>query len=304
MRITQNILNNNMLYNLQANTEKMNQYQTQLSTSKKINVPSDDPIGVGLVMQYNTQIDQNDQYQKNTSDSHDWLSNADTALDQAMQVMNRIRELAVQGANGVLSKDGFAAINQEVAQLADHLVQVGNTQFNGKYIFNGQMMDKAPYDAADPVGTSPDSTIAHDPRTTSVQHVVGEGISLPINVSGASVFGYSTDSDNAYQILKDLQTSLAAGNNAGVGSTISRIDDRLSKMLSSRSDIGARMNRTQLIQNRLSNDEVNLKSLLSNQQDANIAEVITNLKTAENVQQAALSVGARILPPTLVDFLK
>jgi flagellar hook-associated protein 3 FlgL len=296
MRITQNMLNHNMLYNLQANTERLSQYQTQLSSGKKINTPSDDPVGTGLIMQYNNQLAQNQQYQSNVSYAQGWLDYTDTLLGQVTSVMQRARELAVQGANGTNSPDAQNAIAAEIDQLEQQLVQTANSVYNGKYVFNGQMVDQAPYD--------PNNPTSRDPNTMNIEYEVGDGITIPVNTSGVAIFGKSTDADNAFAILQNLSAALKSGNQTAIQNSIGLIDSRMTQIQSARSDVGARQNRLELISNRLKDEETNLQSLLSDTQDANIAEVITNLKTAENVQQASLAAGARILIPTLVDFLK
>ncbi|UOF91415.1 flagellar hook-associated protein FlgL [Fodinisporobacter ferrooxydans] len=300
MRITQTMLNQNMLFNLENNTNRLAQYQEQLSTGKKLNAPSDDPVGTGLVLQYKTALAQNDQYTQNAGNAQSWLNNTDTQLSQVSTVMQRIREIAVQAANGTNSADEFSAIGSELEQLKGQLVQVGNSQFDGQYVFNGQMVNQQPYD--------PNNPTAKDPDTRTIQYQVDENTTIPVNVSGADVFGKSAETDNVFTVLQNLETALKSGNTTTAQSaaenSLSLIDSRISKINNASADVGARLNRVQLITNRLSDSKLNLTKLLSNVQDADMAKVITNLKTAENVQQAALAAGSRIIVSTLVDFLK
>ncbi len=107
-----------------------------------------------------------------------------------------------------------------------------------------------------------------------------------------------------FLILNDMITDLANNNHAGVSNAIDKIDTRMNKILEMRSEVGARMNRIELIQGRLVDMSTNLQSLQSKTEDADMAEVITNLKMGENVYQAALSAGAKIIQPSLVDFLR
>lgn len=90
----------------------------------------------------------------------------------------------------------------------------------------------------------------------------------------------------------------------GLGNAISDVQDLMDITLKMRSDIGARMNRAELTANRLSSDELNFTKLMSDNEDVDMAEVIMNLTNEENVYKASLSTGARIIQPSLIDFLK
>ncbi|NLV63245.1 MAG: flagellar hook-associated protein FlgL, partial [Clostridiaceae bacterium] len=99
-------------------------------------------------------------------------------------------------------------------------------------------------------------------------------------------------------------TALNAGDSEAAGNMLGRIDDDINNILRVRSGVGARMNRLELTANRLEDDFINFTSLMSKNEDADIAEVIMNLMNEENVYRASLSAGARVIQPRLVDFLK
>jgi flagellar hook-associated protein 3 FlgL len=97
---------------------------------------------------------------------------------------------------------------------------------------------------------------------------------------------------------------LGSGNHAGVRNDIGGIDTQMYNLLKVRADIGARQNRLELTSDRLSNDNINFTQLMADNEDVDTAETIMNLKNEENVYRASLSGGARIIQPTLVDFLR
>lgn len=110
--------------------------------------------------------------------------------------------------------------------------------------------------------------------------------------------------DNVFQIMKDMIANLESGNQTGIEGAMDLVDSRMEKLLDARSTIGARTNRIDLVQGRLKDINVNLQELQSKTEDADMAIVITNLKMAENVYQAALSAGAQLIRPSLVDFMR
>lgn len=144
-RVTQSMMNTQLIRNLNLNMSRMDNLQNQLSTGRRINKPSDDPVGISYSMRYRSELAANDQYQKNVDSAISWLENTDKTLGQVGDVMHRMRELAVKAANGTNPQMALDAIKEEIGQLQSQLVDIGNTDFNGKFIFNGQMTNVAPY---------------------------------------------------------------------------------------------------------------------------------------------------------------
>lgn len=295
VRVTQGMLNTQLLSNLNNNLKRMENLQQQLATGRRISKPSDDPVGISFSLRYRSEIAVNEQYQRNVDDSLSWLSYTDTLLDQAGNVLHRVRELVVQGANGTNPEEAMDAIKNEMNQLFEQMVNIANSQFNGKYVFNGQMTDKVPYDS----NGNPVDTI----DTGKIEYEIGAGVKVPINVSGEEVFG-PAGGDNVFQVMQDIITSLQNYDHEGVSNMLDKLDSNIDTLLGVRSDIGAKVNRIELAQSRLDDINLNINNLLSKNEDADIAEVIMHLKMAENVYQSSLSAGARIISPSLVDFLR
>jgi flagellar hook-associated protein 3 FlgL len=274
----------------------MDNLQNQLSTGRRINKPSDDPVGISFSMRYRTELSSNEQYQTNVAAGLSWLSYSDTMMDQAGSVIQRLRELAVYSSNGTNPQAALDTFKKEVDQLYEQMVDIGNSQFNGKYVFNGQLTDVKPYTVDAAQTESTDDAL--------IEFEVGAGVRIPVNVLGDKVFGYPADTDNVFRTIKDFSTALETGDFAAIGATISAIDTRMNKMLDVRADIGAKTNRIELVEARLKDISLNVESLQSKTEDADMAIVITNLKTDENVYQASLAAGSKLIQPSLMDFLR
>ncbi|MBD0384182.1 flagellar hook-associated protein FlgL [Paenibacillus sedimenti] len=299
VRVTQGMMNTQLLNNINKNIRKMDQEQTQLSTGRRINNPSDDPVGITYSMRYRTELGANDQYQRNVDAATSNLGYLDTMLGQAGDVLQKVRELAVKGANGSNPQTAMDALKVEVEELYKQLLDIGNSKFKGKYVFNGQMTDTPPYTAANAVNEATDNGI--------IKFEVGAGMMLPVNITGNQAFGDPIDpavTDGMFKIVNDLITNLGTGNYQAVSNGIDSIDTRMEKLLEMRSEIGARTNRIEFIENRLDDISINLESLQSKTEDADMAEIITKLKMSENVYQASLSVGSKLIQPSLIDYLR
>ncbi|MBS2771204.1 flagellar hook-associated protein FlgL [Anoxybacillus rupiensis] len=303
MRVTQGMLAANMLRNLSASYAQLGKYQDQLATGKKINRPSDDPVVAMKGMAYRTNLTEVQQYKRNFSEAHSWIDNSDSALDEATQVLQRIRELVVQASNDTYETTQRESIAQEVQQLTDHLVSIANTKVGDKYIFNGTDTLQQPVDLN---RTPPVST-----NNSEVKIELSQGIYIPVNVDPTKVFSYDNAATTAngnglFSDLKFLNNDLndATKSGADINQYLSYIDKHINNLLSARAELGARMNRVELMEERVDQQEVVANRILSDNEDADIERVITDLKMQETVHRAALGVGSRIIQPTLLDFLR
>lgn len=288
MRVTQGMISNNMLRNLSNSNSKMDKYMNQLSTGKKITRPSDDPVVAMKGMGYRSEVLQVKQYQRNTNELHSWYDNSDAALDKATQAMQRVRELAVQASNGTYDENERKSIAQEVAQLKEHIVEIANTQVNDKYIFNGAHTDT-------PLVKDNDTDFD---TYVPVEIEVSKGTNLTASINGKDIF------EGLVTTLDTFVNQLNSDDSNGINNSIGEISKGIDKIIDTRADLGARMNRLELVESRLSEQETIATKTMSENEDVDYAKTITELITQESIHRAALSAGSRIIQPTLLDFLR
>jgi flagellar hook-associated protein 3 FlgL len=299
MRVTQFMLTQNMLRNLSQSYARLGKIQDQLATGKKIARPSDDPVVAIKGMAYRTNLTEVEQFKRNFSEAHNWIDMADSALDEATQVLQRIKELVVQASNDTYETSQRQHIASEISELKDHLVSIANTQVAGKYIFNGS-------DTLNPPVNLANSTNKVSTNSEQVKIELLKGIQIPVNVDPTKIFTYSaTPGDGLFSDIEALEKDLQTGKTGqDLNKYLQYLDKHLSNILSERAELGARSNRIELMEARVDEQEVIAHQILSDNEDADIERVITDLKTQESVHRAALGVGARIIQPTLLDFLR
>lgn len=208
LRVTSNMMNSQLLLNLNRNARTMNDTQLQLASGRKINKPSDDPVGITYSLRYRAELSSNEQYTRNVDGALSWLDYNDTVLGQAGDVVQRLRELTVKASTGSNPQSALDSINEEVLQLKQQLVDVSNSKLNGKYIFNGEKYDTKPYDFAKGTDGSYDTSKPVTTDSGQIQYIVGEGVQMPINMTGNDVFGHTGDSDNLFSIINNISDAL------------------------------------------------------------------------------------------------
>ncbi|MED3718792.1 flagellar hook-associated protein FlgL [Geobacillus thermodenitrificans] len=301
MRITQSMLANNMLKQITRSYEKLDQYQTQLSTGKKITRPSEDPVVAMKGIAYRSNLVEVEQFKRNFSEAYNWVENSDAALDKATQALQRIRELIVQASNDTYEETQRQAISQEIKQLTEHLVTIANTKVGDKYIFNGTNTLQPPVQIVN-------GSITTSNNVEEVKIELAKGIYIGVNVDPTKVFHYdaSQKGKGLFSDLQSLANDLDDPTKTGkdINEYLGYIDQHITNLLGVRAELGARMNRVELMEDRINQQEVIAKKVLSDNEDVDMERVITDLKVQESVHRAALAVGARIIQPTLVDFLR
>lgn len=471
MRITNNMMINNMLINLQNNMSSISKEQQMYATGKKFIVPSDDPIGMSKSLRLNTDLSSNDQYKKNCEDAISWMNVTEDAINGVQKVLDRMRDLAVQAANGTNTPSDTEKISSEISELRKELIGQANSTYAGRYIFSGYktdsklMNDDATYnvtvgkacsqtfktsDAAtkgpgsagsitievkdttdqsttsditkstntvrnitidypagatwddikkvingDTPGTAglsitdttittvndlttkpaPAAVVTTTPTTVTVpssilkdmnitaditqadvnnsklvinvnsnlvkttsadptkavsitsqveniQYQVGVANTITINTLGTDIFGAGVNGGEP-KLFQDVDKFIAALNmdpqNPPAGKTASdvtkdrqdalqaalkNIDDNLEQESKVKAELGAKTNRAELTSNRLDDEKINFTKLLSDNEDCDYEEVIMNLTNQENVYKASLQIGAKVIEPTLSDYLR
>ncbi|MCQ6278693.1 flagellar hook-associated protein FlgL [Bacillus sp. EB600] len=296
MRVTQSMLTASSLSNISNSYLKMGQYQDQLSTGKKITKPSDDPVTAMKGMYYRSDLTSVQQYKRNLSEAQTWMDNSESGMQQADSALQRIRELVVQSQNSFLTDVDRKAISAEIGQMQQDLVKTANTQVAGRYIFHGNDVMNPPIIQEDPPTVAANLT---DPQINNYSVEVSSGVSLKANVNPANVF-----SQELFDVVGGIQTSLQNSSSTDMDSLLTRLDNVMNTMSAEHSELGARSNRLEMVSSRLDQQEVTATQVLSDNEDVDMEKVIMDLTNQESVQRAALSVGARIIQPSLMDFLK
>ncbi len=304
MRITNNMLINNMVNYIENNLTRMNRYQSQLATGKKIQVPSDDPVVAARALKLRTDVAEIEQYKRNVKDAQSWMDMTEDALAKIGDVLQNVRVLTVDGSNGTKTPEDMQKISVEVKQLREQLIQIGNSTYAGRYIFSGFQTDRPLLDK-----NTGEFLIDVDTTVENIMYEIGIGDDININVTGGDLFASGGDAATGTtgKLISDLDNLIAAldaGDHNTVGDMLADIDDDIGNVLRIRADVGARSNRLELSANRLESDTLNFTKLMSENENADIAETIINLQSEENVYRASLAGGAKIIQPSLVDFLR
>jgi flagellar hook-associated protein 3 FlgL len=293
MRVTLGMIADSSLRNIEANQSRMETLQNQITSGTRITKPSDDPIGAAQALSLQESLDQSTQYGRNIDQGSSWLNSTDSALNSVTDAVQRARELAVQAANGTLTAVDRSAIQSEITQLQQHVLDLSHSKYGAYYLFSGTHSDQPGY-----TQPQPSTAGGYQGNTAQVQREVSPGVTVPVNIDPTLAF------DPVFNALNQLQAGLTSGNQLTLQGSLTSFDTALDSVSTARAQVGARVNRMESLKQRQDNVSVSLTALLSNVKDVDMASAITNFTMAQTVYQASLKASAQAMQTSLLDYLK
>jgi len=416
MRVTNKMMTDTVSDNLFKKVGQLLKSQDMLSSGKRINMPSDDPIGMGKVLDYRKTLCTIDQYGKNIAHGETWLNLTDSVLDSICESCIRAKELALSQVNATVNADDMKIVAEEVKSIYDFVLQLANTKLGKSYIFAGHKTDTPPFsrdadyitsyngdteitditckdaadlpggayftlnspttgyyvwynidgDSTDPAvdnrtgievsvtsipaddaskvaantasainkivglgatnenekvivtnagtgevehaadGANPtDFTIVDTPGTDGdkgdINIIVGENVEIGINANGEELF---LSEINIFEVLREFKVGLETNNSDMISGQLGLLDDALDQLLNVRAGVGAKLNQLEAMENHWADFKPNIEHMLSDTEDADILKTVTDLANQETAYQASLAAAARVIQPSLIDFLR
>ena len=305
-RITSNMMTRSVLADLNDIANKQDATRRQMSSGKQITRPSDDPYGTARAMSLRSDLSRVKQHERNIAEAQSWMSVTDTTLGSIGDLASHAKELLIQGATDTLPQTSRDAIADQVDQIIAGMKQEADATYDGRYILSGSRTNIRPYDSTLTTGAGATANDTYSGDAATQLREIGPGVTLGVNVRGDEVLGGTAGATgNMLGVLRDISTHLRAGETSALGNDdLKALNGQIDNVLAVRARVGAGVNRLDTASNRLAEIEESTTSMLSNTEDADMAEVITNFSTQQAVYQSALNAGARIVQTSLLDFLR
>lgn len=317
LRITNNMMVDKFKTNLQKNLSSMSQYTAQLSTQRKIVHISDDPVGVLDTLTARTRLKEVQRYQENLEKTKDWTTAADTCLQQISSHMTSVLESMVQSATDVYNDTDRKNISEMVKGLKQTIKESLNTAVGNQYIFAGYNTSNPPF-TEDPVTgrmlyngldltnitDAANKALINKEQSQQVQMEVGYDLYLDMSMTGIEVVGVGEN--NLFDLLDQVE-NLMTGSDPDASTKLSGLLDELQKahenITTCLVKTASAETRYEMLNDRYGLDEINFTEIKSNVEEIDSAETIMYWKMAQAVYNQCLAVGAKVIQPTLLDFL-
>jgi len=318
MRVTNRMMAENAIQNLADNMEKVNNLQNKLALNKNFLVASDDPTRASASMSLRSNLKALDSYSEAADLAQNWMTATDSAFDRLEQLAVRANDLILRGLTDTLTGDDRAeTLGAEMQSIAKEAVEIGNTSVNGQYIFSGYQVNQKAFSLGDSPTTLSDyqgnpftpMVVNYLGDQGNIQRSIGPDQSVTLNVRGdQAVFGF-------LQNLILATNALTQNNVRDTGDpltdplTLESIKTSMKASLDTldqyRTSNGAHMRQVDSAANFLESIKIETKSLLSSNEDINIAEGIALLSNQQTTYNAVLEVSQRAMSAlSLFDYLR
>jgi flagellar hook-associated protein 3 FlgL len=297
MRVNQNFTPD-ILADLSISQSQEQTALEQISSGDLINEPSDNPAGAASLAENLAAQSQNDQYQQNTTSLEGLLQTADSTLSSVVESLNKAISLGTQGATSTISSENQQQIAEQVQGIQAEILQLANTSYQGSYIFAGTDTTTVPFTAN---SSSPDgATYNGNDSTNTVE--IADGRSIQTNLPGSQIF--QSSSANVMGSLQNLVTALQSGNTTSISTATNEVSSALNYVSQERVFYGNATDQLTSNQTFLQDEQVDLKSQENSLDAVDMAQAATNLSQAQVTQSATLAALAKVVPLTLLDYLK
>ena len=291
-RVTHRTISTNALANLQANLAATQRLSDRLSSGRAIQRPSDDPSGTVSALQIRADSRAQQQFVRNADDGLGWLGVTDGALSNGIAALRRARELVLQGANtGASGQQAREALATEVRTIREGLLETANTRYLGRPVFGGTTNGDKAF-AADGSYVGDNGTVE---RRVSAQSTVRA------DTPGRDIF--TSGGQSVFELLDRVAENLTSSPDT-LQTDLDELSSFLDRFTTGQSQVGARYARIES-QRQIAEDRVlDLRSALSDVENIDLPKTVMDLQLQQVAYQASLGATAKVIQPTLMDFLR
>lgn len=274
--------------------------QQEMTTGLKINVVSDAPDQIADLYQTRSELDQTQQIDANLGRVKTETDTAESSLESAETLVERAQTLASQGATGTATAQNRQDLADELGAILQQLVTTANTTVEGRYIFAGDADQQAPYS----IDLTQNNPISAYQGSTSTRQIQGaDGTSFAIAKTAQDIFDNQNGPTNVFTAVNNMRVALLNNDQNAINAALPDVQAASTYMNQQLAFYGTVQNRVSAETDFAKNYETQIQSQLSNIQDADLAQAITELQQAQTQQTAALTSRAQLPRTSLFDYL-
>ncbi len=293
IRPTMESTSQQILSNITADETRIANLQEQISSGNQVAQPSDNPPLAVQIMSTQASIDRANQYVANANDGLARLQVANTTLNQVMTELDQAKNLALSISTASIGgSTSLSALAGQVSSIGSSLVSLANTTYSGQPIFAGTAATSQAFDSAG-------NYLGNSVVTT---RTVADGVQMPVATTGDAIFGSGTT--GVFQVIKQLASDIQAGSTSNVlGSDLSNLQAATNQVASQAGQLGDYYQAMQAASEHATTTQTTLTGALSNLENVNPAQAITNLNLLQTSYQEALWAASQVIQPSLLKFL-
>jgi len=297
MRITQNIIYGDFLRNINRSQNKISVLQNQLSSGRKVNKASDDPVAFSAGRRISESLRQAGQFQRNIDSGLGQAREVQRALDGMIDLMIDIQAKAIEGASDTNGAQQREALANEVTRLKEQLVDLANVDFNGTHLFGGTNTLDPPFE----LDTTAVGEVADSSTTKRLKVMVSDTLNVDVSITGKEL--RQTPQGDLFGLIGILETALATNDANTINQSIEQLDDALNHVTDLASQNGSNINQLDFLFQRIESEKIDSAAQLSTLIDTDFTEAVSELSRQQSAFEAALASQAQFTRTSMLNFL-
>ena len=304
MRVTSNMMTDSLARYLTAQNEALYERQTIIASQKRINRPSDDPIGMGKVLDYRQTLSSIEQYGTNIQSGQKRLEITEITLDLVDELLQGVRAIGLTESGGTTESRQLTA--GEVKNMFDQVLDLANSKLSGNYMFSGYQTQTAPFSRDDALAMTFDQfTVTYNGDVGDARFIVGQNTEITIDTDGRPLFQNAAGGGiNIFDAMRDLIVSLETDDTVAISAQADLIDHGRKQINNLRAANSPILYQLEISENHWQNYKPKIQELLAREEEVDITQAVVELQSIELAYQTTLATTARITQQGLIDFLK
>ncbi|HEY1687883.1 MAG TPA: flagellar hook-associated protein FlgL [Solirubrobacteraceae bacterium] len=298
-RITASMISSTTLHSIESSLAQLDHSSEELSSGKSILAPSDNPYGAGRAINLQSSLDGLSSYASNVQEAISWENTASGALSSIGSVVERVREVALQGQSGVDNEGDLQMLASQVEELAESVKQSANIQFGGSYIFSGSLTETAPYETG--------AEDAYHGNEGTIARAIAPGSTITISMSASTLLGEGGEDGKLLGVMREIASDLREATPASIAAlsgAVEGLDTNKEALVSMQAHVGVVINQLQTAEGRIEELSTTTSAMLANTDGTNYAKVAIEYSSQQAGYEAALRAGGSIVQMSLLEFLR
>ena len=327
MRVGENTTLNTVRDSLARSRLRMNELQKQNATLKRVNAPSDDPVGNVKLMSIRNEGLDNEQFERNANLAKTFLNYTDSSLEEITNLLGRAKELAIgQASSAANGAESRMMVAEEVRNILNEVTAIANRRLGDRHIFAGYMTHTQPFD----------DNLQYRGDDGNIMVEVQKDVFIGMNIPGKEIFlgapkaapgaqavqgapgedeaqqpelamkrpTTQMSGENLFDTLEALRVGLMTNDVDQIRSTLEPLDRISNRVITTRAQVGARTAGIDSAIANMGKKNVFNAELQSGIEDADVIQVVSDMAREESVLRASLQASNKLIQPTLLEFLK
>ena len=293
MRITNQMMTNGLLQHAQKTMNDVNITQEQIASGKRFQTPSENPTDASSSLQLKSALTVSQGYQESAALIQDWMSETDFCLSQLVDIATDAQKLVQGGINDTMDDKSRATMATELTEMINQAIDLGNTRFQGNYIFSGVRLDSPSFELTE-TGTLNYLGISKD-----MKRGIGQSSEVTMNINGDQAIA------PLIQAMIKARDNLQANNTTDLPDSLDELESAMDTLVVKQTANGARMRQVETGISNMEDADINLQAILNQKENTDLLEAAAVLKSQETAYQIVLEVGNRAISAlNLFDYMQ